>query len=342
MGKFYLSKNYRNITSAGNKAKTDVEKILSDSGYKNAGLAQTVFSNNIIGFFVTLVGVFTVFFKISADDTVIIQYPFKKYYSFVCNIIHWKKGKIITIIHDLGAFRRKKLTIEKEIKRLNHADVLVVHNRQMKTWLQRQGYIKPMVCMEIWDYLSSSVNDKPHPFDEQAITVMYAGTLSYRKNKFLYALDEVVSKWRLKLYGGGFEIDKIKNKAHFNYYGFVKSPQLIENACANFGLVWDGNAISSCSDDFGAYLKINNPHKASLYIRCHCPLIVWEEAALASFVTENKIGLCIRSLEELDTVLSAVSLKSYQEMVENVKKIDQKISDGYYLTKALAEATEKK
>jgi len=196
-----------------------------------------------------------------------------------------------------------------------------------------------MVCLEIWDYLSSSVNDTPHPFNAQSITVMYAGALSHRKNKFLYALDEIISKWRFELYGSGFEEDKIRHKTHFNYYGFVRSDELIKNACANFGLVWDGESTAACTGNFGEYLKINNPHKTSLYIRCNCPLIIWEEAALAAFVSENKIGLCIRSLEELETVLSAVSPESYNEMVENIRKIDRKIAAGYYLSNALEEAT---
>ena len=38
MTRFYLSKNYTNTSSAGNKAKTDIEKILSEQGYKYAGL----------------------------------------------------------------------------------------------------------------------------------------------------------------------------------------------------------------------------------------------------------------------------------------------------------------
>jgi hypothetical protein len=338
MAKFYLSKNYREIKSAGNKAKTDMEKILSNSGYKNAGLPQTVYANQIIGFIVTLVGVCMVFFKISAGDTVVIQYPFKKYYAFICHLIHWKKGKVITLIHDLGAFRRKRLSVDEEIRRLNHSDVLIVHNPAMKSWLQQQGYRKPMVCLEIWDYLSASANRTQHPFDNQSVKVIYAGTLKYKKNKFLYALDEIISKWQLELYGAGFEEKMIKNREHITYCGFIPSDQLIETAYANFGLVWDGDSTSCCSGNFGEYLKLNNPHKISFYIRCHCPVIIWEEAALATFITEHKIGLCVRSLEELDDVLSSISIEIYQEMVENVKNIDQRISSGYYLSKALVEA----
>lgn len=51
MTQYYLSKNYNVLNNAGNKAKTDIEEILSKLGYKNAGLPQTTYSNKIAGFF---------------------------------------------------------------------------------------------------------------------------------------------------------------------------------------------------------------------------------------------------------------------------------------------------
>lgn len=220
MTRYYLSKNYNGLNNAGNKAKTDIEEILSKLGYKNAGLPQTTYSNKIAGFFVTLAGVLKVLFTVSANDVVVVQYPFKKYYSFVCNIIHLKRGKVITIIHDLGTFRRKKLTAEQEIKRLSHSDVLIVHNNKMKEWLKEQGYTKPMVCLEIFDYLSPSVNNNTLEPDQQPIKVIYAGALTYKKNRYLYSLSDVMSKWQFELYGGGFEENKIADKTLFKFKGF--------------------------------------------------------------------------------------------------------------------------
>ena len=53
MTQYYLSKNYNVLNNAGNKAKTDIEEILSKLGYKNAGLPQTTYSNKIAGFLIT-------------------------------------------------------------------------------------------------------------------------------------------------------------------------------------------------------------------------------------------------------------------------------------------------
>jgi hypothetical protein len=338
MTKLYLSKNYSNTTSAGNKAKTDIEQILSTLGYKNAGLTQTTCSNPVIGFVRTFAGVVRTFFTVSANDIVVLQYPFKKYYSFVCKIVHFKKGKVITIVHDLGTFRRKKLTAEKEINRLSHSDVLIVHNDSMNAWLRSHGYSKSMVCLNLFDYLSASENHRRRTLDDQPVKVVYAGSLSYRKNKFLYDLGRMVSKWQFELYGSGFEENRIRENRYFRYNGFVPSDRLIEQVDAHFGLIWEGDSLLTCSGDFGDYLRWNNPHKASLYLRCNLPLIVWEESALARFVAVNGIGISIRSLTDVDTVLTSLSAESYEKMRKNVQRINERVAAGYYIKRALNEA----
>ena len=337
MAKLYLSKNYIETTGAGNKAKTDVEKILSDLGYKHAGLMPTTYSNKIIGFIFTLTGILKMFFTIEENDTVFIQYPFKKYYTLACKLIHLRKGKVITLIHDLGAFRRKKLTIREEINKLNHSDYLIALNKNMKEWLTKQGYSKPMVCLEIWDYLSDSENKEQKKLEKQPIKVIYAGNINHRKNKFLYSLEDIILNWKFELYGKGFDENKIKNKNKFTYKGFYQSDKLIEEVCGHFGLIWDGDSTAECKGSFGDYLEINNPHKTSLYIRCNLPLIIWKKAALASFIIDNKIGISIKSLEELNEILPSISDEEYEEMKKNIKDINKKVSSGFYLKKALAQ-----
>ena len=113
---------------------------------------------------------------------------------------------------------------------------------------------------------------------------------------------------------------------------------MISSVRGDFGLVWDGDSYSTCIGNYGEYLQYNNPHKVSLYVRCHLPLIIWEKAALASFVKEEGIGICINSLEELDDVLSMLSSSDYQKMKENVGRISSRLSEGYYFRQALSDA----
>ena len=55
-----------------------------------------------------------------------------------------KGAKTVSLIHDLGSFRRKKLTVEKEISRLSHSDYIIASNENMKKWLKEHGMQKPV------------------------------------------------------------------------------------------------------------------------------------------------------------------------------------------------------
>ena len=107
----YFSKCYKELYSAGSKAKTDMEQIMCDLGYRNIGFPCLVCSNKILGFVITLLSMIKVCFKLRSGDILIIQYPLKKYYTLLCNIVHYRGAKVITLIHDLGSFRRKRLTV---------------------------------------------------------------------------------------------------------------------------------------------------------------------------------------------------------------------------------------
>lgn len=333
----YLSRNYKGLSSAGNKAKTDIEQIMEEMSFKNAGLKQTTYTNKVLSFLATLCGVLKAPFSLHKGDRLVLQYPLKKYFTFACNMAHMKGAKVIVIIHDLGSFRRKKLTIEQEIKRLNHADYIITHNEKMKKWLEDHGCTAKLGVLEIFDYLSET-QAAPKADTKKPYSVLYAGALHQRKNTFLYEVGEFMHSFSLNLYGNGFETDKAKGKEHFKYMGFVKSDDLIATAQGDFGLVWDGFSVSSCTGDFGEYLQYNNPHKTSLYIRCELPIIIWNKAALADFVRRNEIGICIDSLEELDGKLSSLSIEEYRKMQHNIKQTSRNLAQGHYCKKAIQKA----
>ena len=43
----YLSRNYRVVDNAGNKAKTDIEQIMESHGFRNVGLNEYA-QNNVV------------------------------------------------------------------------------------------------------------------------------------------------------------------------------------------------------------------------------------------------------------------------------------------------------
>ena len=55
----------------------------------------------------------------------------------------------------------------------------------------------------------------------------------------------------------------------------------------SFGLVWDGISVETCAGVYGEYLKVNNPHKTSLYLASGIPVIIWKEAAWLSLLNAN-------------------------------------------------------
>lgn len=100
MKRNYISRNYKHINSAGGKAKTDIEWIILKNGYLNVALRQTHHSNKIIDFVWNISGIVKSIFSIPQKSIVLLQYPMKKYFSFICWIAHLKKAKTITVIHD--------------------------------------------------------------------------------------------------------------------------------------------------------------------------------------------------------------------------------------------------
>lgn len=339
MRNFYISKNYKTINSAGNKAKTDIEKCLADIGLRNIGFTQSHKSNLALDYFYTLGSVLKGVIKISKGDMIVLQYPWKKYYTWICKQAHRKGAKTITIIHDLGSFRRQKLTVDQEIARLNLSDVIIAHNQSMANWLKEQGLSRPIICLEIFDYLSTVKPSDQYPSVE-IYRVAYAGALSPKKNQFLYDLFRADRPYIMELFGNGFEQDDKGFKTEINYHGFTPSDRLIETINAHFGLVWDGESIEECSGTYGLYLRYNNPHKTSLYLRSHIPVIVWSESALAPFVRENRVGICVESLNDLPGILNNLTPENYQEMKNNAIKVGTQIGSGYYIQTAFNKALE--
>lgn len=112
----FISHNY---FKGGNKAKSDIEDILTTLGASNIGLQRSSVNSKVASFCLNLIGILRAYLLMHKGDLLILQYPLKKYFAFVCHIAHLKGARPICIIHDLGCFRRKKLSVKQEIKRLS-------------------------------------------------------------------------------------------------------------------------------------------------------------------------------------------------------------------------------
>ena len=248
---------------------------------------------------------------------------------------HLRGCKIITLIHDLDSFRRRRLTIPHEISRLNHSDSIIVHRERMKNWLHENGIKANLEVLGVFDYLSDRQSSgknlaASHP------RVLFVGALSTFHSDFLYKLGRSPRSFDMVLYGNGFEPDKFEGQV--DHKGYTRSDDLIATAEGEYGLVWYGSSLEGGVGPEGEYLQYNAPHKLSLYIRCGLPVIIWKKAALASFVEENGIGICVSSLLDLDAIITQMTKESYNALRMNVAKVNERISQGYYCKEAIQKA----
>lgn len=331
----YISRCYRDYRSAGNKAKIDNEQSLKEMGAINLGLSQRIGGGKIATFIAGVCGVARYALKVRKGDVVVLQYPIKKYFSLICRISRLRGATTIAFIHDLGSFRRKKLTPRQEIRRLNHADNVIAANASMERWLSEQGCRCRLSWLGLHDYRSPAQAPQ-RPYSRRKV-VVYAGSLNNRKNSFLLQLPAIAHNVDIHLYGDKENLHGMEASDSLKINGFMDADEFISSVKGDFGLVWDGNSSDECSGNWGEYLKINTPHKVSFYIRSHLPVVVWRQSAVASIVEKEGIGVCINSLAELNR-LNDITEEKMTEMLANVSRVAERLSKGDNFKHAIREA----
>lgn len=351
---YYIKERFNRperMNTAGTKARSDVEEIASRMGYvpfvivsdQEPGVSDSLWVKwrqhlNIYRQWAGLAG------QLGAGDKVLFQMPLMYNSIFLKKILKKmrKRGVVCgAVIHDLEALRlhKKEKTPKQALKSflktaieekqiLNQCDKIIVHNAEMKKFLVSESVDnRRLIELGIFDYLTE---EKGIAGRKKEKTVCIAGNLAPEKAGYLYSIgeDSVV----YCLYGPGFAGAERENLRHM---GCLDSKELPGKLDAAFGLVWDGADIETCSGAYGEYLRYNNPHKTSLYLAAGIPVIIWEQAALAEFITDNQVGMTIASLEEIDGKIDALSEEAYEDMLGNTEKISEKIREGFYLTKAL-------
>src|SRR5690606_34412254 len=246
--------------------------------------------------------------------------PLSKFFNYKMTIARLKGCQVILIVHDVKTLMGKNRDAKKEMKRFNKADLLILHNPVMIQWFADHGYNGKMVPLELFDYLLAPGQELPPMPQGIGNEIVFAGGLGMEKSAFLYKLDELPGlNFSLKLFGNGFQRDKVPDPTVLDYQGTFPPDRVMEHLKGYFGLVWNGNAIRECDGDFGKYIQFNNPHKTSLYLLAGLPIIIWDKAAVARVVEQEKIGIPISSLKELSQKLAGLDAETYERMVANVE-----------------------
>lgn len=333
MNNYLISITDKNKNDAGPKAKRDIEHFLAGK-FHSVTLKYDLkkgWKSRLQKLYLAHVKV-PAFFKNHPDiDNLVLQYPLYSTYLLdviLTNLKKYTQAKLYLVIHDLESLRLFKDNpnyVQSEINFLNQADGLIVHNHKMIAWLQANGCTSKLIDLEIFDY------DNPQPLlttDYYDASVCFAGNLA--KADFLTKLN--LTKHQLILFGPNPSNNYPQNIA---YQGQKTPEELPKFLQQSFGLVWDGDSLSSCTGTFGEYMKYNNPHKVSLYLSSGLPVIIWKEAALADFVEKHHVGLTIADLNDLDDLLDRLTPADYALIRQNVAAVANKMRQGYYIKRAL-------
>ena len=345
--KYYLKEEFlhdNNVKNAGNKARNDVEEIVTregyqalvlsvDNWYEMSTLKAQLHKSKAFG---------QALDQLLQGDELLIQFPMLHHSFFTTHHVKkaQKKGvKVHFIIHDLEVLRyanldtvplKHKIRVQiQESGLLGAADGIIAHNPVMKSVLVDKGIAEDkIVSLGIFDYLIPNFQEKSGQTKDQPIIV--AGNLAQEKAGYLYGLP---AEPAYNLYGVGFDESRaLENETYFGSFLPDELPAALEGG---FGLVWDGDSAETCSGVFGEYLRYNNSHKASLYLASGFPLVVWKQSALSHFVLEKDCGIAVDSLHDLKETIDNLSDADYQDLVDNAKRVGQEIRDGHYLKTAL-------
>lgn len=326
---------------AGNKARNDVVSILTNRGYTHIPLYRSQ-DNKVKIIFSMLIALCKVCFLCQKNDVVFAQYP---YYPFEVNKFLFgvlnklktiKRFKTVILIHDISGLRsdkekNKKIKyVKRELEILDKFDKVICHNQSMHSLFEECDGIGNYCELGPFDYLYKGEKVETHYWDDIP-EIVIAGNLDIQKSKYIYELG-CIQGAKFVLYGANYTGETNQN---IIYKGKFLPDKLVENLSGNFGLVWDGESCDACSGAYGQYLKYNNPHKFSLYLAAGLPIIIWDNAALAKYVEDNEIGICVKSLHEINEKVKEIDLITYSKMLNNVNKIREKIIMGEQLASLL-------
>lgn len=345
MKKYQIKEIKESLNHAGSKAVEDVALFAEQNNYKPLTIRTRTTKNKYIYKFINQMGYLLdwikVFLSVEKKSIVFLQNPYRKRNFgrefIIIAMKKFKRCKFISIIHDIEELRGIQFSsyYKKEFNyMINNSDCLIVHNNKMREYIISKGYdSNKIVELGIFDYHVACRRENIQL--EKSIAI--AGNLDVKKSGYIYKLNLLPINFKINLFGPNFISDEFKNK-NIKYHGSFKAEEVPGKLQGAFGLVWDGEDLDGCTGQTGTYLKYNNPHKTSLYLAAGLPIIVWKKSAMASFIQNEGIGLCVNSLEEISNIFEEITENEYNEMIKKTNILSERLKNGYYTKLALNRA----
>jgi hypothetical protein len=329
--------------NAGKKAFDDVNAVLRQSGYTAVrfNLDQPKLKRLLLA---PLAIARLAAVLLNPGNLVVVQAPLPREIRPMARFfLRMKRAQVVLLLHDIDSMRYEDRMHESdsEVRFINSADAVVCHTPAMKSWLHSHGARKPITSLYFFDYLiradrasAASVLPRDSSNESWRSGVVFAGSLSRGKSGFLFNLPD---NYGLSLFVFGAEpAPGTQFPACIRYEGRFP-PDAPTLPSGLFGLIWDGPQLDTCSGS-GEYMRINSPHKASLYLACGLPVICWRESAIAPQIEVQQLGIVIDRLDEIPGALAALSPSKYATMLDRVTAMSAKLRSGGQLESALSES----
>ncbi len=351
---YYIDRIRKKENTAGDKAPADIARICESMGMKR--FEMPIFPENRGKLYQKLWIIvicmwcwIRLIILLRPSDVVFYQHPMygnRILKEMIPRIKKRKKCKFVAVIHDLESLRKGVEGLKADNRKTNqiadgvllkYFDKIICHNKYMKQYLMGNGFDESkLITLDIFDYLGKSTRKQSAKSRIPSCAV--AGNLSKGKCGYIYKIFDEQKNGKnqtlqMHLYGSYYE--KGEECSNVIYHGSFGPEELPEYLEGDFGLVWDGASVSTCTGNTGEYLRFNNPHKVSLYLSSNMPVIVWREAAIADFILENGVGLVADNLYELEDVIKNITIEEYSDMCKNVEKISNRLHGGYYFRRAV-------
>ncbi|MFT8458977.1 MAG: galactofuranosyltransferase [Liquorilactobacillus ghanensis] len=341
----------RTFKSAASKARLDIENIFLREQFEPIKIEiiprkgnMNYISTSLKNHFQVMLLWRTAVHNIERGDRLFIQFPLQQhsiFLDFVLKKLIRRGVEIITVIHDLESIRvikrddisffKSYILKKEEFFFLKWSSKLIVHNDAMKSFLIKKGISSSkLIPLQIFDYLIPDYDTQimKKRFNQMQ-PIIIAGTLRPHKADYVYHLP---TNLNFNLYGAGYVKNDLPNISYKGVFRPNELPNLLEGS---FGLVWDGDDIKTCAGIYGEYLKINSPHKLSLYLAAGVPVIVWKEAAVEKFVMLNNCGFAVNSLLEIKSKIDVMSDEEYTGMKKNARNVGRLLRSGLLLKELL-------
>lgn len=275
--------------------------------------------------------------QVQAGDTVFFQFPMfagqRFSEDFMVRLFERDKLKRVAVIVDIPPWMNAVSDDDYDTKNngwfewLKRFDLLIVANEKEARHLRRDGVHVPMISVVLGDH-------------------MYRGPL--RQKRFLKQLHFVSGRkiqglkyqaaTRLNIYGLDAS-SEVKENPSVVWRGYHPSAAIMASLEGGFGIVTaNNNIIESRNSVWQYYTQYNNPTKLSFYLAAGLPVITTSVTPHAQLIRDRHLGLVVDDLNEIDRVLSQLSMDDYQAMLSAVVPWQTAVRSGFFIKRALLAA----